>query len=307
MISVGCFWVATSFGRSANTSAQLIGVLGAVVGAAGLLGDRLQGRHVGATAEPATAAEPAAAEPAAAAAAEPARCRRRRRRAARACRNGRRGFVRAEADREDANAAARPRTARRRAARSRGCSRRRSGARRCPARSRWRRARAQSAGRWTVLGSVADRRDVRVRLGDRVEPLQHRRADRGAAPGREGRRSRRRAPCGRSSAARPAPRSRRRRRGPSGRPSAGPRRTSRAASCATASRLGSTSVEHIDRETSSARMIDVRAIRDVALHVRPTGGERERDEARQQQGDRKVPLPPRSRRGSTERSRATLE
>ena len=34
----------------------------------------------------------------------------------------------------------------------------------------------------------------------------------------------------------------------------------RAASCATASRLGLTSVEHIDRETSRARMIDVRAI-----------------------------------------------
>ena len=33
----------------------------------------------------------------------------------------------------------------------------------------------------------------------------------------------------------------------------------RAASCATASRFGCTSVEHIERETSSARMIEVRA------------------------------------------------
>ena len=64
-----------------------------------------------------------------------------------------------------------------------------------------------------------------IRLGDRVDALQHRRADGGATAGRERRRSRRRAPPGRSSARRSAPRSPRRRRGPSARPSAGSRRT----------------------------------------------------------------------------------
>ena len=40
--------------------------------------------------------------------------------------------------------------------------------------------------RGPIFRSVADRRDIRVRLGDGVDPLQHRRADGGAAPGREG-------------------------------------------------------------------------------------------------------------------------
>ena len=66
---------------------------------------------------------------------------------------------------------------------------------------------------------------------------------------------------------------------------------SRAASCATASRLGWTSVEHIDRETSRARMIDVRASGTLRTTCGPAGGQRERDEASEQQGDRQVPLP----------------
>ena len=70
----------------------------------------------------------------------------------------------------------------------------------------------------------------------------------------------------------------------------------RVASWATASRFGLTSVAHIEPETSSARMIDVRAYRDVTLDVRPAGGHAERDEAREQQGDRKVALPPRAPR-----------
>ena len=47
--------------------------------------------------------------------------------------------------------------------------------------------------------------------------------------------------------------------------------------------------------------------RDVALDVRPAGGEAERDEAREQQRDREVALPALARFGSTERSSATLE
>ena len=121
-------------------------------------------------------------------------------------------------------------------------------------------------------GAVAARRrpacDAGFDLGDRVEPLQHGRADRGAAPGREAvDRGDERLAIGRRRHA-SAPRSPRRRRGPCACPSAGSRRTSRAASCATASRFGSTSVEHIDRETSSARMIDVRAYGTSALDVR---------------------------------------
>ena len=103
---------------------------------------------------------------------------------------------------------------------------------------------------------------------------------------------RRRAPCGRSSAERSARRSPRRRRGPSGCPFGCFSTNARAASCATASRLGLTSVEHIDRETSRARMIDVRAIRDA--RARRAGGRRRAPARRgcgEQQGDRKVPLP----------------
>ena len=47
--------------------------------------------------------------------------------------------------------------------------------------------------------------------------------------------------------------------------------------------------------------------RDAAHHVRPAGGDGERDESGEQQRDRKVALPPASASGSTERSSATLE
>ena len=101
--------------------AQLIGVLGAVVGAAGLLGDRLQRRLVG-DEEPAAAA--AAAERRRRSRRRSRRRRRRRRRAARGCTRAARDWrCRSRSCRRAPSA--RPRRARRRAARSRGCWRRR--------------------------------------------------------------------------------------------------------------------------------------------------------------------------------------
>ena len=130
---------------------QLVGVLCAVVGAAGPPRHRLQGRHIGAAAEAAAATAESAPPPpnppaAEAASAEPvgvegvgAELVARAGRTARGSPSRSRSCTR--------EPAARPRTARRRAARARGCSRRRSGARRCRARSRWRRASPPAGGR----------------------------------------------------------------------------------------------------------------------------------------------------------------
>ena len=53
-------------------------------------------------------------------------------------------------------------------------------------------------------------------------------------------------------------------------------------------------------------MTDVRAYGTLRIHVRAAGGQRERDEAREQQGDGRCRCH-RFRLGSTERSSATLE
>ena len=80
----------------------------------------------------------------------------------------------------------------------------------------------------------------------------------------------------------------------------------RAASCATASRLGSTSVEHIEPRDVEGEDDRRARVRDVAHDLRPAGGERERGEAGEQQGDGRCRCQ-RFRFGSTERSSATLE
>ena len=66
----------------------------------------------------------------------------------------------------------------------------------------------------------------------------------------------------------------------------------RAASCATASRLGWTSVEHIDPETSRARMIDVRAYGTLRSTCGRPAASASATRLGEQQGDGKVPLPP---------------
>ena len=80
----------------------------------------------------------------------------------------------------------------------------------------------------------------------------------------------------------------------------------RVASCATASRFGLTSVEHIEPETSSARMIDVRAI---GTSRSTCGRPAARPSATRLASNRAIGRCrcQRLRLGSTERSSATLE
>ena len=142
-------------------------------------------------------------------------------------------------------------------------------------------------------------------LGDGVEPLQHGRADRGAVPGREAvDRGDERLAVGR------------RRDGQLGEAGEDDEAHAhalrlvldelRAASCATASRFGWTSVEHIERETSSARMIDVRAYGTLRTTCgRPAANaSATRPASNRATGRCRCQ---RLRRGSTERSSATLE